>query len=686
MSSQDDIGADTVEDLRVVVPSTANRRSLSLLEETPALLALGHGPEHRIVFCNALFRSMVGRSEIDPIAPGRQAIPELTAQGFFDVMDEVFATGRVFRGDQIRTVTGKEEPSSGNLRGLAWFNFVFQPTFDALGEVEGVLCHAVEVTELVQARREAEAATARFEDLVQGIDAIVWEADVGSDRYSFVSKRAEHLLGYPVEQWLEPDFWYGIIHPSDFDRAKRMAKVGIEDGSGHEFVYRVLAANGRTVWLHDIVQVGLDDRGEPAHLRGVMVDITERKEAEVERERMHNQLLQVQKLESLGVLAGGIAHDFNNLLTGILGNASMVLSELPDDSELRPALEELTSGAGRAADLTRQLLAYSGKGRFQVDVINLSGQVTEIVNLLAASMPKKVRIKLELADDLLGIQGDVAQVQQVIMNLVLNAAEAIGERLGTVLVRTSVVDRGAGASDTTTQRRAVSGLPQSGYSSVFSAEGPLDGRYVLLEVQDTGVGMDEKTRARVFDPFFTTKAGGRGLGLSAVLGIVRGHGGGLRIESRPQRGTTFQVFFPATPERAPVQSRGPSAPIRDEMLGTILIVDDEPVVRSLAARVIKRLGLEVIQAENGAAGVYAYEEHGDRISAVLLDLTMPDMSGDEVFQRLSKIRPDVKVILSSGYDRREATRNLGDLEPAGFLPKPYTAQALRDIIGAVVQG
>jgi len=684
VSTQDDVGADTVEDIRVVVPSTSNRRSLSLLEETPALLALGHGPDHRIVFCNALFRSMIGRGEVDPMAPGRDAIPELAAQGFFDVMDEVFASGRVFRGDQIRTVTGKADPDSGGLRGLAWFNFVFQPTFDALGQVEGVLCHAVEVTELVQARREAEAATARFEDLVQGIDAIVWEADVGSDRYSFVSKRAEHLLGYPIEQWLEPNFWFGIIHPADVDRAKRMSKVGIKDGSGHEFVYRVVAANGRTVWLHDIVQVGLDDEGRPAHLRGVMVDITERKEAEVERERMHSQLLQVQKLESLGVLAGGIAHDFNNLLTGILGNASMVLSELADDSQLRPALEELTSGAGRAADLTRQLLAYSGKGRFQVDVINLSGQVHEIVNLLAASMPKKVRIKLELSDDLLGIQGDVAQIQQVIMNLVLNAAEAIGERLGTVLVRTSVVNRD-GAGDTGKRRPIPSGIPKSGYSSVFSAQGPLEGRYVLLEVQDTGVGMDEKTRSRVFDPFFTTKAGGRGLGLSAVLGIVRGHGGGLRIESRPQRGTTFQVFFPATEQRAPSGRRATAAPLRDVMVGTILIVDDEPVVRSLASRIVKRLGLEAITAENGAAGVYAFEEHHERISAVLLDLTMPDMSGDEVFQRLSKIRPDVKVILSSGYDRREATRNLGDLEPAGFLPKPYTAQALRDVIGSVIQ-
>jgi two-component system, cell cycle sensor histidine kinase and response regulator CckA len=683
VSTEDDTGAETIEDFPSVVPSTSNRRSLSLLEETPALLALAHGPEHRFSFCNALFRSMVGRSEIDPTAPGRVSIPELDAQGFFGIMDEVFATGSVHRGDQIRTQIAKKP--AGAKASKTWFNFVFQPTFDALGEVEGVLCHAVEVTELVQARREAEAATRRFQDLVQGIDAIVWEADVGSVQFSFVSQRAEHLLGYPLEQWLKPGFWFQIIHPADLDRAKRMARVGIDDGTGHEFVYRVLAANGRTVWLHDIVQVGVDEEGKPAHVRGVMVDITERKEAEVERERMHSQLLQVQKLESLGVLAGGIAHDFNNLLTGILGNASMVLSELPEDSTLRPALEELTSGAGRAADLTRQLLAYSGKGRFQVDVLNLSGQVQEIVNLLAASMPKKVRMKLELANDLLGIQGDVAQIQQVIMNLVLNAAEAIGEQLGTVLVRTSVVEHNNPAASGSAPRPTPSGMPQSGYSSVFSAQGPLNGRYVLLEVQDTGMGMDTNTRDRVFDPFFTTKAGGRGLGLSAVLGIVRGHGGALRIESKPNRGTTFQVFFPATEQRAPESRRAVVTPLKAEMKGTILIVDDEPVVRSLAARVIKRLGLEVVQAANGAAGVYAFEVDPDRVSAVLLDLTMPDMSGDEVFQRLSKIRPGVKVILSSGYDRREATRNLGSLEPAGFLPKPYTAQSLRDIIGAVLQ-
>jgi PAS domain S-box-containing protein len=674
-----DVDADTVEDMQVVVPSSGNRRSLSLLEETPALLALGHGVDHRIVFCNALFRSMVGRGDVDPILPGRESIPELATQGFFDVMDEVFATGRVFRGDQIRTVTGR------NARGLAWFNFVFQPTFDADGEVEGVLCHAVDVSELVQARREAEAATARFEDLVQGIDAIVWEADVDSNCFTFVSKRAEHLLGYPLAQWLTPDFWPGVIHPDDRERAERMSKVGIHDGSGHEFVYRVVAANGRTVWLHDIVKVAMDDQDMPIHLRGVMVDITERKEAEAERERMHSQLLQVQKLESLGVLAGGIAHDFNNLLTGILGNASMVLAELPADSEFRPALEELTAGAGRAADLTRQLLAYSGKGRFQVDVLNLSAQVREIVNLLAASMPKKVRIKLDLEDDIYGIHADVAQIQQVIMNLVLNAAEAIGGRLGTVLVRTKTVEQEGGARNPG-PHPTPSGLPQSGYSNVFSAQGPLVGRYVMLEVQDTGVGMDTKTRDRVFDPFFTTKPGGRGLGLSAVLGIVRGHGGGIRIDSTPQRGTTFQVFLPATDEPAPTPRPVVTAPLREELTGTILIVDDEPVVLSLASRVIERLGLEAIPAANGAAGVYAFEEHHDRISAVLLDLTMPDMSGDEVFQRLDRIQPGVKVILSSGYDRREATRNLGDLEPAGFLPKPYTAQALRDVIASVISG
>ena len=377
-----------------------------------------------------------------------------------------------------------------------------------------------------------------------------------------------------------------------------------------------------------------------------------------ERHRMEEKLQHTAKLESLGILAGGVAHDFNNLLTGILGNASLALSSFSPHHPDRILIEEVVKAAERASDLTRQLLAYAGKGRFVMRTVNLSDLVREISGLVQTSVPKNAQLRLQLQDDLPGIDADPGQVQQIIMNLVINGAEAIGPEGGTVLVQT-------GTQDVDEQ-----------YIATFSpADETLQpGRYVSLQVHDTGAGMSEETQRKMFDPFFSTKFAGRGLGLSAVLGIVQSHRGALKVYSEPGRGTTFRVIFPVS--RYPVQPRHvPDVePLRG--IGTVLVVDDEAIVRDAARITLERYGYETLAAPDGMTAVEEYRKHREKIDLVLLDLTMPLMSGEETLQQIRFINPEVRVLLTSGYNEAEAVQRFSGKGLAGFIQKPYTADAL----------
>jgi two-component system cell cycle sensor histidine kinase/response regulator CckA len=399
---------------------------------------------------------------------------------------------------------------------------------------------------------------------------------------------------------------------------------------------------------------------------GVATNVTARKQAEDTRERMQAHLLQVQKLESLGVLAGGIAHDFNNLLTGILGNASMSLMSLPVDSKARQPIEDIVSIARRAADLTRQMLAYSGKGRFEVHPLDVSEHVREISQLLESTLSKKVQLRLDLAPLLPAVEADVAQIQQVVMNLVINGAEAIGDARGVVMVATGVLDVGPELA-----------------TELLTPEPIAPGRYVFLEVRDDGCGMDEATREKIFDPFFTTKFAGRGLGLAAVLGIVRGHKGALHIESAPGKGTRFRVFFPASARQTRLAARRrPAREFRGE--GLVLVVDDERHLRVSAARILEYFGFRTVEAANGREAVEIFRDRKDEVVVVLLDMTMPEMSGEESFCELRRLRPDVRVVLSSGYSEHEATRRFSTKGLVGFLQKPYTADELAEKMRAAL--
>jgi len=383
----------------------------------------------------------------------------------------------------------------------------------------------------------------------------------------------------------------------------------------------------------------------------VVQDITERK-------RFEGQLRHTQKLEGLGVLAGGVAHDFNNLLTGILGNASLALRNLPTSNPAHARVEEVIQASQRAAELTGQLLAYSGKGRFDVQPVDLSELVRGISKLVRTSIPKNVQLKLELARHLPPVEADACQIQQVVMNLVINGAEAIGETSGTVLVstRTQLLD-------------------EKYLQETYAADGITAGPYVSLEVHDTGNGMTEVTRTKIFDPFFTTKQTGRGLGLAAVLGIVHGHKGAIQVHSVQAQGTTFRVLLPTI--KAEPSVRKTEEAFTDLMgTGTILVVDDEEVVQSSAKAALEQYGYQILLAANGQEAVELFRQQGDQISAVLLDMTMPIMSGEDALKHLKRMRPNVKVILSSGYSEVEAVQRFTGKGLADFIQKPYEATAL----------
>ncbi|MEA2545695.1 MAG: two-component system, cell cycle sensor histidine kinase and response regulator CckA [Chloroflexota bacterium] len=397
-------------------------------------------------------------------------------------------------------------------------------------------------------------------------------------------------------------------------------------------------------------------------------EMGEREMAEEGRRAIEAKVLEVQKLESLGVLAGGIAHDFNNLLVAILGNASLALLDLPEDSPARQSIADIEVASQRAGELARQMLAYSGRSRFQVEPIELGELVRELMTLLQVSIGKSVVIKLDLSKEPIIVDADAAQLRQVVMNLVINAADAIGDRSGFVTIRVG-------------RLRA-----DAAYLADVHPEAELAaGHYAALEVSDTGMGMDTATQARIFDPFFTTKFTGRGLGLAAVLGIVRGHGGALRVYSEIGRGSTFRIVLPLSASSpAPVEDA-------DEVwfgTGRVLAVDDDAMVRSVARRLLQSFGLTVVEAAGGREAIDCFAADPDAIDAILLDLTMPDVGGAEVVREVRAIRPDVPIVLMSGYHEDEAGAAFDGDGLAGFVQKPFTpadlAKRMRVALGTGV--
>ena len=434
--------------------------------------------------------------------------------------------------------------------------------------------------------------------------------------------------------------------------------------SGHRFFVEERIADGGDVkWFETFKTPIRDGRGLVIGTVGLARDITDRKHAEEQSKILERRMQETQKLESLGVLAGGIAHDFNNLLMSVLANAELALAGLDDleaPAKVAERVVDIRSAASHAAELTKQMLAYSGRGRFDVRTISLTELILDMGHLLAASLSKKAHVNYELMPGLPPVQADIAQMRQVIMNLITNASDALGDRAGTIHVRTGVEEVGAAIED------------------LYGHAPLLPDTYAFLEVSDDGCGMSEETRARLFEPFFTTKFTGRGLGLSAVQGIVRGHGGGIVLRSALGQGTTIKVLLPCTsrPERYAVNA-APEHASRWKGDGLLLLVDDDARVRAVTQLLLRDLGFEVLEAVSGHDAVREFEHRADDFKAVLLDVTMPDLSGDQVLAALRQRRPDIKVLICSGYAEEEMRARFSNEDMSTFLQKPYTLSALR---------
>ena len=512
-------------------------------------------------------------------------------------------------------------------------------------------------------RRTNELFRSAFEDAPVGMCLVSPEG-----RFLRVNNAFCLMLEHPESELLAMTFM-DVTHPEDRPASREwVGRILAGEEVPKILEKRYLRKSGHLLW--GIVGTFLlrSDDGAPLFFITHIQDITERKQAEEEKRNLERQVQQAQRLESLGVLAGGIAHDFNNLLMAVLGHAELASEEISPMSAARGNLAEITTAARRAADLCRQMLAYAGKSSFSLERVGLRELVEEMAHLLKTAISKKAILNLNLERGLPPIEADPSQIRQIVMNLIINASEAIGDRSGVITVAV-----GATRCDEEYLRRTElrNDLPP--------------GLYVHLEVTDTGGGMDAQTRSRIFEPFFTTKFTGRGLGLAAALGIVRVHKGALKVYSEPGKGTTFKILFPALADGEDTTRSPESSPLATwRGKGTILLVDDEESLVALGARMLEHLGFTVLTAPDGLQAVDLYRERGNEIDLVLMDLTMPHMDGAEAFGELRRLNPDVRVVLASGYSHEDVASRFAGKGLAGVLQKPYTLAKLRELLAGMM--
>ncbi len=558
------------------------------------------------------------------------------------------------------------------------------------GSVRGAQKRTAAIEQLVSERTAALHATqlALEEDLVErqrmieeGIDQGArlrlalsaaelgtWEWDRESNRVTW-SPETERIFGIAPGAFDGTyEMYHRCLHPDEHERIDSVNRGAWDRGDEIFHEHRIVWPDGTVRWLTSRGDVLRDSSGKVTRMIGAVMDVTAQRAAVEERAEFDRRLQETQKLESLGVLAGGIAHDFNNLLTGILGNASLARMDLEPASPIQTYLDQIERVSQRAAELCKQMLAYSGKARFVIQQLDLSQLIAEMAPLLRVSISKNATLECHNECSLPAISADPTQLRQIIMNLVINASDAMGENSGVIGIRTGL-------------RNA----DRATFSGAHLGSDLAPGSYVFLEVRDTGCGMSADIRAKIFDPFFTTKFTGRGLGLAAVLGIVRGHHAALRVDSEPGRGTTFTLLLPCAEGVA--EDIAPSEPDEETWRGSgcVLVVDDEETVRRIAGRMLESIGFSVVMAENGREAVEKFRAAPSRFTAVLLDLTMPEMDGTEAFVELRRIDPHMCVLLMSGFNEQEAIANFAGRGLAGFMQKPFKPGTLRAKMRAILE-
>jgi two-component system, cell cycle sensor histidine kinase and response regulator CckA len=614
--------------------------------------AITHFNDASLAFCRAGDRAECATTVSDP-----RRFLDLFFPGGLPVPPGQWVVPRALAGEiGINVEYGQRRRDTGE----TWTaSYNFAPIRDAAGGIAGAVIVGRDVTEQRTMQETLRQSEEKFHLAFANNPAAVSLSLLEDGRIIDVNDTWVGLTGYGREESIGRST-RSTLWPSQAD-AQRFVQELREKGSLHRWEQQYRKKSGELFTTQLSAQVlGVQD-GDL--ILSTFIDISERKAIE-------EKMLQAQKLESLGILAGGIAHDFNNILQAIIGNAEVAkISDTVPAAPVLKNLDEILRSAHRASDLSRQMLAYSGKGGSQVESFDLGEVIVEMMEMLRMTVSKKATVKYSLADGLPSIRADLSQLRQVVMNLVINASEALGEQTGTIVVRTARIDCDEDCMGS------------------FWSDGRLEaGSYVFLEVIDTGCGMDEATKARIFDPFFSTKFAGRGLGLAAVLGIVRGHAGAIKVRSEVGKGTTFRLLFKAS-ATAPRPVRAAGAAGHDwRGKGTILLVDDEEDVRNVGRLMLRHLGFRVVAAADGLEAVSTLRARGSEIACVVLDLTMPAMDGEETFRRIRGIAPDLPILLSSGYDEQAVIRQWAGKDLAGFIQKPYQLSLLESRLRGVLQG
>ncbi len=487
----------------------------------------------------------------------------------------------------------------------------------------------------------------------------------------YVNEAINSFTGCSAEDFIAGRARYAdLIHPEDHARVLQEIREAASLQQPFHLVYRIHDKDGRLRWVEERGATVASGSPKLEMLAGHIVDVTDRHIAEEDRRELERNALHAQKLESLGVLAGGLAHDFNNLLMIMMGNVDLVLQDMPESSPLRQHLLRAAQAARHATTLTRQMLAYAGKGNTAIRRVDINALLDDMAHLLRTTIPKTIEFAAQLHRPLPHIEVDPAQIQQLVINLLVNAAEAIGANSGTVTVSTGI------------QECSADYLAQSRAEQV-----PAPGSYVYLMVADTGCGISVESQQRMFDPFFTTKATGRGLGLAAVIGAVRTHKGAIILHTEVGRGTTMKILLPVLDLSSAEEQGAASAEAETDssaFYGTVLVADDEPSVRHTAKLMLERLGFTVFTATDGMNAVEVFRAHSSKIALTLLDLTMPRMDGPAAFAEIIRISPDARVVLTSGYAQQNVMSRFTGAAPAGFIEKPYQFKRLRQELRRVL--
>ncbi len=472
-------------------------------------------------------------------------------------------------------------------------------------------------------------------------------------------------MGYSREELLTKTF-QDITHPDDLETdLKYVQQMLAGEIETYCLEKRYICKEGSLVWINLTVSLVCDDMGKPEHFISVVEDITERKKAVEEKLLIEQQFQQTQKLESLGVLAGGIAHDFNNILTVIICNCSLVQQRPETAVDLIPEIEV---AAARAAELCRQMLVYAGKSLSILKRFNMTALTEDVLKMLKSIINQNVVIKSNFPSEELSIIGDASQIRQIVMNLVINASEAIDGVQGEIQVSMTEIEISASQLDSDYIGKAIE-----------------PGRYICLKVSDSGCGMDDETKKRIFEPFYTTKFTGRGLGMSAVLGIITAHKGALQLFSQPGQGTTFKIYLPAQKRDSAEKNILQVSPTAWQGSGTVLLVEDEIQIMQVAKALMEALGFSVIEAINGKEALELYQKNAEYIRLVVTDLGMPVMDGYELFHELKKINKNLPIIVSSGFGAGDISSRITEGEVAGFLSKPYNFDQICNVLKGVVE-